>query len=144
MAIVVIHHKHHNHVPGSRLYVGRGGQWGNPFASKPSRVGKQISLAEWQAKSDPWLWLVQHKGRYTVRVSSSQEAVDLYRQLLRQMWQHDPFMRHELLTLAGYYKQQADDLLLVCWCKHQPNDDTPCHGDVIKGAIEGIIARDLV
>lgn len=131
---------------GHRIGIGRPGQWGNPFASKPSRVGKQISLAEWQAKPDPWHWLMQHKGRYTIRVSSNTEAVKLYREFLRYLWQHDPFIRSELISLARYYKEQEEEnLLLVCWCKRRPvGDDTPCHGDVIREAIEGIIAKGLV
>jgi hypothetical protein len=142
--IFVIHSKRHSDMPGKRVYVGRPGQWGNPFASKPSRVGEQINLAEWQARPNPWTWLLKHRGSYTIRVSSATLAVDLYLQFLRQMWQQDAFMHNELLILARCYKEQADDLLLVCWCKHSIHDDTPCHGNAIKAAILGIIEKGLV
>lgn len=27
---------------------------------------------------------------------------------------------------------------LGCWCKQEPDNDTPCHGDVLKELVEGL------
>lgn len=143
--IFVLHKKRNLDMQGKRVYIGRPSQWGNPFASKPSKVGTSFSLAEWQAKADPWRWLVQHKAEVTIKVETAGEAVELYEQFLRKMYQYDPFMRNELLIMARSFKEERENLLLICWCKRSPHDkETPCHGDTIRTAIEAIIAKGLV
>ena len=100
------------------VYVGRPSLLGNPFASKPSKLAKQ-------------------------NVSSAAEAVAQYRPWLREQWRTNPEIKAELLRLARLYKETGT-LHLICWCKLKVNDDTPCHADIIKAAIEGIIAHGLV
>jgi hypothetical protein len=103
---------------GSGEYIGRPSVLGNPFASKPSKLAKE-------------------------QVSSDAEAVEKYRIWLREQWTAGGEVKAELLRLARLYKQTGE-LTLICWCKLKVNDDTPCHGDVVKDAIECIIAKDLV
>lgn len=100
------------------IYIGRPSVLGNPFASKPSKYAKQS-------------------------VSSDAEAVEKYQVWLREQWAANGEVKAELLRLARLY-QETGTLHLICWCKLKVNDDTPCHGDVIKAAIEGIIAHHLV
>ncbi len=100
------------------IYIGRPSVLGNPFASKPSKLVRQ-------------------------QVGSDIEAVEKYQVWLREQWVHGGEVKAELLRLARLYKE-TNTLHLICWCKLKVNDDTPCHGDVIKAAIEGIIAKGLV
>lgn len=100
------------------IYIGRPSVLGNPFAAKPSNLA-------------------------TERVSTNSEAVVKYRTWLREQWLAGGSVKAELLRLARLYKETGS-LTLVCWCKIKPNDDIPCHGDVIRDAIEGIIAKGLV
>ncbi|GIK43779.1 MAG: hypothetical protein BroJett011_76120 [Chloroflexota bacterium] len=100
------------------VYIGRPSLLGNPYAAKPSKYAQQS-------------------------VSSDAEAVAQYRLWLREQYRTNPEIRAELLRLARLY-QETGVLHLVCWCKLKVNDDTPCHGDVIREAIEGIIAKRLV
>ena len=100
------------------IYIGRPSILGNPFASKSSKLAKE-------------------------QVSSNTEAVEKCRVWLRQQWIADSPVKAELLRLARLYKETGV-LHLICWCKLKVNDDTPCHGDVIKAAIEGIIEKGLI
>lgn len=125
------------------VYIGRPSLLGNPFASKPSKIGQQLNLLEWQDIPDYWLWLIHNHKRCTIRVGSDQAAVELYQQFLRKLYQHDAEVRNELKRLARL-SQDSGTLHLICWCKLKVNDDTPCHGDVIKAALEGLIVKHLV
>ncbi|MBE7553169.1 MAG: DUF4326 domain-containing protein [Anaerolineales bacterium] len=119
MAITVVSAKWYG--KGKRptdIYIGRPSLLGNPFASKPSKYAKQS-------------------------VSSDVEAVREYHCWLQAQWLANSEVKAELLRLARLYKETGV-LHLICWCKLKANDDTPCHGDVIKAAIEGIIAKGLV
>lgn len=49
----------------------------------------------------------------------------------------------ELARLATLHKN-GEALTLGCWCKLQPNDNTPCHADVIKSCIEWIANNPTV
>lgn len=100
------------------IYVGRPSVLGNPFAAKPSKVATQ-------------------------QVASDAEAVREYHCWLQAQWIGGGKVKEELLRLARLYKETGT-LHLICWCKLKVNDDTPCHADVIKAAIEGIIAKGLV
>lgn len=100
------------------VYIGRPSLLGNPYASKPSKHATQS-------------------------VSSDAEAVREYRCYLQAQWLAKGKVKAELLRLARLYKETGT-LHLICWCKLKVNDDTPCHGDVIREAIEGIIAKGLV
>ena len=102
----------------NHIYIGRPSILGNPISTKPSK--------------------------YTIRtVATNKEAVEEYHHWLRAQWNHDGPVKEELLRLARLYKEQGT-LYLVCWCKKKINDDIPCHGDVLRDAIEGIIAKGLV
>ena len=57
-----------------------------------------------------------------------------YRQWLRAHYRAGGVVRQELERLADL--AAAGDLVLGCWCKPHP-----CHGDVIKEALEGILAH---
>jgi hypothetical protein len=97
MSILVIHQKKHISRKGHRVYIGRPSSWGNPFADKPSKVGQQISLEEWQARPDPWTWLVANMGKFTIRTHSPEQSVELYTELLRKLWQLSSIMRYILI-----------------------------------------------
>jgi hypothetical protein len=109
------------------VYVGRPSLLGNPYAAKPSKLAKQS-------------------------VSSDAQAVREYHCWLQAQWLQGGEVKAELLRLARLYKETGV-LHLICWCKLKVNDDasespkgdeTPCHADIIKAAIEGIIAHGLV
>ena len=57
-----------------------------------------------------------------------------YRAWLRDEWKRGGAVRQELERLADLAEQ--GNLVLGCWCKPDP-----CHGDVIKEAIEGILRQ---
>lgn len=44
----------------------------------------------------------------------------------------------EIFRLKKLYEKHGE-LTLFCWCKKEVDDDTPCHGDVIKGVLMGMI-----
>jgi len=68
------------------------------------------------------------------------EAVEMYRQWLRNEWKRGEASpaRHELLRLAKLYKHRGR-LKLVCSCAPQR-----CHGEVVAEAITGILAKGWV
>ena len=72
------------------VYIGRPGPWGNPFSDSPK------SLAE-------------------VKVSSREEAIACYEEMLRQ----DPEMVEKI-------KKELKGKVLGCWCHPKS-----CHGDVL-------------
>ena len=41
----------------------------------------------------------------------------------------------EVGRLLNIYKKYGETYL-ICWCKEEMDDDTPCHGDVIKEILE--------
>ena len=62
------------------------------------------------------------------------ETLECYREWLREQWKIGGKAKHELLRLVACAK--AGDLNLVCSCKPHP-----CHGDVLKEAIEALINK---
>jgi hypothetical protein len=92
---------------------------GNPYASKASKVAG------------------------VEKVANNEVAVAKYYEWLRQQWLNNGKVKQELLRLARAYKQTGN-LTLVCWCKSTPDSTEPCHGDVIRDAIKGIIKKGLV
>lgn len=60
-----------------------------------------------------------------------------YRDWLRKEWKRGGAVRQELERLADLAAATGDDdLALGCWCK-----PAPCHGDVIREAVEGILRQ---
>ena len=59
---------------------------------------------------------------------------DWYRRWLRKQWKGGGIVKRELLRLVALAK--VGDLNLVCSCKPHP-----CHGDVLKEAIEALINK---
>lgn len=55
---------------------------------------------------------------------SREDVVNMYR-----VWLQDQY--HLIQSL-----HELKDKTLGCWCKQKPNDNTPCHGDVLKEFIE--------
>jgi hypothetical protein len=71
---------------------------------------------------------------FPMRAESDRDrVVDAYRDWLRGLW-GNPRVRAELERLADL--AQAGDVSLVCYCA-----PARCHADVIKSAIEGILAK---
>lgn len=66
---------------------------------------------------------------------SREEVIEKYRQWLRQQWRKGGVVKEELLCLVEKYKRKGS-LVLVCHCA-----PLPCHADVIKSAIEGIVRK---
>lgn len=61
-------------------------------------------------------------------------TLDNYRAWLRTEYGKGGAVRQELERLADLAEQ--GNLVLGCWCK-----PAPCHGDVIKEAVEGILRQ---
>ena len=61
-------------------------------------------------------------------------TLDNYRAWLRAEWKRGGAVRQDLERLAD--RAAAGNLVLGCWCKPDP-----CHGDVVKEAIEGILRQ---
>jgi hypothetical protein len=64
-------------------------------------------------------------------------VIEFYRKWLRSKWSEDGPVKRELLKLAKIAKDR--DIVLLCWCAPKP-----CHAHVLKEAIEGVIAKNLV
>lgn len=71
--------------------------------------------------------------------NSPEECIKKYYEWLSNNGKMDYIMQMSVLSEIGRLKEihkQHGELVLVCWCKKERNDDTPCHGDVIKEIIE--------
>ena len=67
-----------------------------------------------------------------VLCDSRDEAIAWYLEWLRGEWRSGGQVKKALLELAEKHKE-GEDIVLVCSCK-----PLPCHGDVLKTAIEKI------
>jgi hypothetical protein len=67
---------------------------------------------------------------FAVSVHGHGVCIAMFRKWLWKQMQSDTEQHKEVLRLAELHKN-GTDLTLVCWCKPKP-----CHGDVIKRAIE--------
>ena len=67
-----------------------------------------------------------------VLCNSREEAIEWYLEWLREQWKNDGEVKKALLNLATKHKN-GEDIVLICSCK-----PLPCHGDVIKDAVEKI------
>lgn len=92
---------------GAGEYIGRPSVLGNPFTHLP--------VANTLAKFS---------------VATRDEAVDKYRDWLREQYKANPAVRKELLRLIAIY-ETTSELILICWCA-----PLKCHGDVLKRIIE--------
>lgn len=61
-------------------------------------------------------------------------TIERYKRWLWEQMQERSTVYQELLQIMGY-SLEGDGIALVCWCKHL-GPDTPCHGDVVKAAVE--------
>jgi Domain of unknown function (DUF4326)/YspA, cpYpsA-related SLOG family len=75
---------------------------------------------------------------YTLQDYTRTDAVARYRLWLRQQWQRHGEVHAALLQLARQYHEQGA-LTLVCWCAPRP-----CHAEVIREAVLGIVQHGLV
>ena len=63
------------------------------------------------------------------------EAAAAYEGYLRDQCTRKTAVHGMVVTLAKQLSE-GQDMVLVCWCKHK-GEDTPCHGDHLKKAVEG-------
>lgn len=63
------------------------------------------------------------------------EVIEKYKLWLRERWTTGGDVKKELIRLAKKHKA-GENLNLLCWCHPMP-----CHGEVIKDAIEKISKR---
>jgi hypothetical protein len=75
---------------------------------------------------------------YTLKEYNRTDAIARYRLWLRQQWQRHSEVHAALLQLARQYHEQGA-LTLVCWCAPRP-----CHAEVIREAVLGIVQHGLV
>ena len=66
-----------------------------------------------------------------------QEVIERYRTWLWRQIEPRGEVYRELQRLAA--KAREGDLILICWCK-RPDRQIACHGDVVKRAIEYLLA----
>lgn len=66
-------------------------------------------------------------------------TIEPYRRWLWTEMQHDTAANRQITSIAYRYAQ-GEHIRLGCWCKSK-GADTPCHGDVVKSAIEWIAAE---
>jgi hypothetical protein len=81
-----------------------------------------------------WGNKASHKNYKGVEVlcESREESIAWYKNWLKEQYKTNPYLRHELVKLARRHKN-GEKIVLICSCK-----PLPCHGDVLKAAIEAI------
>lgn len=96
--------------PAGAKYVGRGTDFGNPFAVKQNvdRTGWHV----YDARTHVW------GPRIADRAQAHQQAVDLFRAMLRTPGGSEQ---------AEYFARLLHGRDLMCWCA----EDLPCHADVL-------------
>lgn len=67
------------------------------------------------------------------RVKTREESIEKYGGWLRGQYRLKGDVYDTLMRLVDVY-EKTGELTLVCWCK-----PLPCHGDVIRDAINGIV-----
>lgn len=72
---------------------------------------------------------------HMTRESQRAEVITNFRESLIDDWHAHGPMSAELQRIAELVRN-GQDVALACWCAPRP-----CHGDVIKRAIEGILAK---
>jgi hypothetical protein len=105
--IQVVNKKTHQ---GDGIYIGRPSPLGNPFTHKPGTTAQIV-------------------------VASRAEAVDRYRDWLREQWRTGGPAKDELIRLAHIYRDTGQ-LTLMCWCH-----PLRCHGDVLADVIPQVAAK---
>ena len=103
-----------------RIDIGRPQTLGNPFTSKPSRLGA---------------WVKRGVRFDVVTVRTASEAVEKFHGHLRAHWTQRTAVRRILERIADFCEAHQDnDVEFVCWCH-----PAPCHGHVLEYAIKGIL-----
>lgn len=75
---------------------------------------------------------------HTLQEYTRPDAIARYRLWLRQQWQLQGEVHAALLQLARRYHERGE-LTLLCWCAPRP-----CHAEVIREAVLGIVQHGLV
>jgi hypothetical protein len=91
------------------------------YIGRPSVLGNQFTHLD--------------HGLAQYKVATREEAVEKYREWLRVEWRKNGAVKKELMRLVAQY-QRDRKLTLICWCAPEA-----CHGDVLKDAIEKIVAQ---
>lgn len=100
-------------IENKKTYRGEGVYIGRPSPlGNPFKIGMHGTREEVIAQFRVWLW------------QQIKEQTAVFQELQR------------LVTQA-----QHDDLVLLCWCK-EPNREVPCHGDVLRAAIQWLNGKD--
>lgn len=112
---VTVHNMHH--LPGKAIPEGDASfvYIGRPRGNAPLGLGNPFKVGEGYAQG---------------------EAVVAFRDHVSAMWRYpDNPVRQQILALAKR-SLAGEELKLVCWCKPRA-----CHGDVIKEAVDNLVAR---
>lgn len=72
------------------------------------------------------------------KVATREEAIERYREWIQGQWEQDEYFR---LCLTGLAKEHAAGKKVVLACHCYPD---PCHGNVLKEYIEGLVALGVV
>lgn len=102
-------------MPANTVYVGRPGEWGNPF-----QVGDFVRVGD--GKTSAFAYLKTNRQYATAsytEIKTIEEAVELYRKYLTNYPPHD----------IGGLKGKN----LACWCKK----GEPCHADILLEIANG-------
>jgi hypothetical protein len=98
-------------MPENTLYVGRPGEFGNPFVK-----GDYVMLGK---GGSGWAFLKclseEHRTAAFTLVKDNAHAVELYKEYLKRF----PLRKEKIEKLKGKN--------LACWCK----EGDPCHADVL-------------
>ena len=100
------------------------------FANKKTYRGSGVYIGRPSLLGNPF-----HIGTHGTR----REVIAQYRVWLWQQIKEQPAVFQELQRLA--LQAQHDDLVLLCWCK-EPDRAVPCHGDVIRAAIQWLKGKE--
>ena len=76
-----------------------------------------------------------HPG--TIKVKSREESIEKFGEWAYEQWETSAAFKDAMLTLAANHLLDKD-IILICSCKPKP-----CHGDIIKEAIE-LLAVDIL
>jgi hypothetical protein len=66
----------------------------------------------------------------TIKVDNREEAIEKFGEWAYEQWETNNEFKSAILALAAKYLLD-EDIILICSCKPKP-----CHGDIIKRAVE--------
>ena len=97
---------------GDGYYIGRPSALGNPFSHLPNTLA-------------------------VYRVASREEAIEKYREWLREKLKTDNEVSREFRNLVKFYRKFGE-LTLICWCVPKA-----CHGNVIRELMNEYLEKGL-